>query len=369
MTAENSAIDQEKIKEAARKEMREEMRQASITRRSTVAVVLSVVSIAVASAGLYVSLTGSSRVAMTAPELPPVSSLSGGGAGAVPSGLPVTPYTPETPRVATGANGAIYSFDPGTGQYFSMTADGQVFVVAPDQVPAEMRAQLAQAGPVATPPSSGELDQATAQARSAIAAETLVESNDLAINQLLARPDVAAEFLNVLDRLVGINASGDINPEGYPVFAFMDPRCPFCHQAYEDLAGQVEVQWLPTLALGEGNNGDAISATLMGEMIAERNENDEITSVRLADDAEREDRLADQLSGGDMEITSRTLTEEQSFALTENLTVMRQLYGRQGDLLGVPTFIIPRADGTAVLVRGYDDANIAEILRLSRERG
>lgn len=369
MTADTSNIDHEAIKEAAKRELRAEMQRASISRRSTIAVVLSVISVVVASAALLFVLIGPSRVAMTAPELPPVSSLSDGSAGAVPSGPAPTPYTSATPRVATAANGAIYSFDPGTGQYFTMSADGQVYTVAPDQVPAELRAQLAQAGPVPTPPSNAELDRATAQARAAIAADAGIENEELAINALLSRTDVAAEFLGVLDRLAGITAPGGISPEGFPVYAFMDPRCPFCHQAFEDLEGQVEVRWLPTLALGDGGNGDAISATLMGEMTAERNDAGEITGVRFADDAQREERLAQQLGDRDMPLTSRTLTEEQSFALTENLTVLRQLYGRQGNLLGVPTFIVPRADGTAVMLRGYDDANIAEILRLSRERG
>lgn len=368
MTAENSTIDQEAIKEAARREMREEMRQASISRRSTIAIVLALISIVVAIIALGFSVFGPARVAMTAPALSPSSSLSDAGAGAVPSGPAPTQYSQtQPPRVATAADGSIYSFDPGTGQYFTMTAEGQVYVVQPDQVPADMRAQLAQAAPAAAPPSAAELDRATAQARAAISAGSEVENDDLVINQLLARPDVAAEFLSVLDRLAGIEATGEINPDGHPVFAFMDPRCPYCHRAFEELEGEVVVKWLPTLALGDG--GDAIAATLLGAMTADRNDAGEITGVHFSEDAEREARLAQQLGGGDMPISTRTLTEEQSFALTENLTVLRQLYGRQGELLGVPTFIVPRADGTAIMMRGYDDANIAEIIRLSRERG
>ena len=368
MTSENSTIDHEAIKDAARREMREEMRQVAISRRSTIAVVLALFSIVVAITALVFSVFEPARVAMTTPALSPSSSLSDTSAGVVPSGPAPSQYSQtQPPRVTTAADGSVYSFDPGTGQYFTMSADGQVYVVQPDQVPADMRAQLAQVAPAAAPPTAAELDQATAQARAAISAGAEVENNDLAINQLLARADVAAEFLDVLDRLAGIEATGEISPEGHPVFAFMDPRCPYCHRAFEDLEGEVAVKWLPTLALGDG--GDAIAATLLGAMTAERNDAGEITGVQFSEDAERAIRLAQQLGGGDMPVSSRTLTEEQSFALTENLTVLRQLYGRQGELLGVPTFIVPRADGTAVMMRGYDEANIAEIIRVTRERG
>lgn len=365
MPLENSTIEQEAIKETARREMRAEMRQASISRRSTIAIVLAIISIVFAITALGFIVFGPARIAMTASALP--SSLSDVEAEAVPAGTSPTQYSQsQPPRVATMADGSIYSFDPGTGQYFIMTAEGQVYLVQPDQVPADMRSKLAQAAPPPAPPTATELDRATARARTDISAGSEVSNGDLVINRLLARPDVAADFLNVLDRLSGIKAAGEINPEGWPVFAFMDPRCPYCHRAFEKLDGKVVMKWLPTLALGDG--GDALAATLLGAMTADRNSSGEITGVRFSDDAERENRLAQQLGGGDMPISDRMLTEEQSFALDENLTVLRQLYGRQVQLLGVPTFVVPRADGTAIMMRGYDHATIAEIIRLSRER-
>jgi hypothetical protein len=148
-----------------------------------------------------------------------------------------------------------------------------------------------------------------------------------------------------------------------PVFAFFDPRCPYCHSAFDDLEGEVAVRWIPTLALGPG--GEGIMSSIMGDVTSQTDEAGQISTVTLNEDAGRVGRLMQQLGGDRLAVTSTTLTNEQSFALDENMQVMRQLYGSQASILGVPTFIVPQADGTAIMLRGYDAENMAEIIRVS----
>lgn len=369
MASEN---DIEAIRKNTEEQVRIELNRRWTAWKANIALVVSFIAIVVAVSALGFSLfRGLTATASQQAALVPSSPSLAATPGAAPQAPGTQPgaFAPtQPPRVATATDGTIYSFDPGTGQYFTMTAEGLVYPLDSAAIPADVLARLDEdrylPPTVATPE---QLEQQTAQARAAIAAESaVVDHGDLAINAVLARPDLAEEFTNILGSLNGIDAPGDLAPEGGPVFAFMDPRCPYCHRAYEDLAGVVSVRWLPTLALGDG--GDDIASTLIGAATAQRDADGAITGVTLDADSGREARLDAQLGSGRMEITSSTLTEEQTFVLLENLTVLRQLYGAQGSLLGVPTFIVPKADGTAVMLRGYDPSVIEEIVTLTRAR-
>ena len=265
-------------------------------------------------------------------------------------------------RVAASEDGTVYSFDPALGVYFAMGPDGTVGQVEREGIPEDVVVRLDE--PTSAQSATGlgaSAARAASQAQDAIAAEGQAEE-PLALNQLLAQPEVAGEFLAVLDQLTGVTVEGRRGGE-HPVYAFMDPRCPFCHAAFEDLEGEVDVRWIPTLALGAG--GDGVAATLLGPMSAEHGEDGAIARVALEPDEGRIDRFSRQLraEGEGLAITRQTLTPEQDFALQENLTVLRQLYGRQSALMGVPTFVVPAEDGTALMLRGYDEQNIARILR------
>ena len=330
----------------------------------------SILACIVAALALIVALAAIALVLLR-PGVPP------GGAGPVsstPTAALAPPASPpavqgqgfpaptSTVRVAASGDGTVYSFDPALGVYFAMAPDGTVRQVEREGIPEDVVARLDE--PTSAQSAAGlgtSAARAASQAQDAIAAEGQAEE-PLALNQLLAQPDVAGEFLAVLNQLTGVTVEGRRGGE-HPVYAFMDPRCPFCHAAFEDLEGEVDVRWIPTLALGAG--GDGVAATLLGPMSAERGEDGAIARVALEPDEGRVERFSRQLraEGEGLTITQPTLSPEQDFALQENLTVLRQLYGRQSALMGVPTFVVPAQDGTALMLRGYDEENVARILR------
>lgn len=272
-------------------------------------------------------------------------------------------YTPDprVPAVAAGQDGTMYSYDGTTQQFFSINKAGEVFVIPRQNVPQDVIDQLTNprtAGGMSSVPS---LERVTQTARNAIAAGT--DRDNLAINQLLAQPDVASGILSGVDGLAGITLSGRSSGEK-PVYVFFDPRCPYCHKLYEALGDQVGVRWLPVLVLPPSPGADGAMATLLGEVEVGRDAEGRITSSTLRADTGRASRLEAQLSGQVLGHTASVLTQDQQDIVLQNETVMRQLYGPQSLLLGVPTIVVPRADGTAKMFSGYSPETVAEIVSL-----
>lgn len=170
------------------------------------------------------------------------------------------------------------------------------------------------------------------------------------INALLATPEPAGAILDLVGQAPAIEVPGDID-NGRPIFAFFDPRCPYCHQAYAALSGQYRIAWLPTLALGQQEQGEPLMAGLLGPTEAAV-EAGAITAVTLQEDADRLTRLDNVMRG--QRIEPGEMSDSQRFAINQNLTIAMQLYELHSQPLGVPTFIVPKPDGTAVFIRGWD---------------
>lgn len=337
-----------------------------------IACILAALSLVVASAAMALVLlrpvaVGQAAVAPGAASLQQQTALATVPQPASQAGPSAARMPTSSVRVASTGDGTVFSYDPGQELYFRMGRDGAVQQTQREAIPQAVLAQLDQATSAQSVEGlAASASQVTAQAQEAVSASQLAEE-PLALNQLLAQPEVAEDFLAVLDRLTGVTVEGS-RAGTHPVYAFFDPRCPYCHAAFRDLEGEVDVRWIPTLALGPG--GEEIAATLLGPVSGVQGEGGTITSVTLDADDERVERVSRQLraDGEPMTITNQTLTAEQEFALAENLQVMRQLYGQQSALLGVPTFIVPAQDGTAMLLRGYDDENVALILDMTPEK-
>jgi glutaredoxin len=186
------------------------------------------------------------------------------------------------------------------------------------------------------------------------------------IATMLDQPDIAGPLVAKLTEASGILSVGEISGSA-PVIAFIDPRCPYCHKAYEALNGKVDVLWLPTLALGSPQSGEPIMAGLLGQTEAVM-EGGEIVAVSLVEDPERAQRLTDYMI--DDKVDLDTITEAQRFVLNDNLALAAELYRFHDEPFGVPTFIVPRPDGTAAFVRGWDDRDTQpEILEAYQGEG
>lgn len=169
--------------------------------------------------------------------------------------------------------------------------------------------------------------------------------------EILENPAVVEQLLLTISLAAGIDAPGEATGE-FPIFAFFDPRCPFCHQAFLALDGKVSVRWLPTLALGNEAQGAPIVAGIVGATEAAM-DGGEIASVALPEDPERLTRLAAAMAGE--RVAPGEATEAHRFMLDENLDLALQLAPLSGgEPFGVPTFIVPRPNGTMAFIRGWD---------------
>lgn len=88
-----------------------------------------------------------------------------------------------------------------------------------------------------------------------------------------------------------------------------------------------------------------------------------IVSVSLPVDESRVARL-EAVMAGDKNITGE-VSDAVKFVLAENMDMARQISPLAGQNVpfGVPSFIVPRPDGTATFVRGWDKSTtINEII-------
>lgn len=236
---------------------------------------------------------------------------------------------------------------------------------SPNATGGQQQAVLQQQPPVLTGPTVEEMVAAaraqalalqqqspTASADPSLQSTTTADPSAPTLTALLANPESGAAILQSLSLAAGIEMPGEAD-NGTPIYAFFDPRCPYCHAAYKELNGKYRIVWLPTLALGVTPEAESTIATLLGPTEAGL-DGGQIVAATLPDDAERSVRLDTVFQGGNLE--SGTLTDAQRFIIEENLQIALQLYDFHNEPFGVPTFIVPKPDGTAIMVRGWDPA-------------
>lgn len=237
------------------------------------------------------------------------------------------------------------------------------------QQPATQQAALPQQPPVVTGPTVEEmvaaaraqaqaLQQPTTSADPVLQQQATIDPSAPTLTALLANPESGAAILQSLSLAAGIEMPGEAD-NGTPIYAFFDPRCPYCHAAYKEINGMFRIKWLPTLALGVTPEGEGTIAALLGQTEAGM-DGGQMVAATLPDDPERADRLNAVLNSERLEPAE--ITDAQRFIIDENLQIALQLYDYHSEPFGVPTFIVPKPDGTAVLVRGWDPTgSVAEI--------
>ena len=175
----------------------------------------------------------------------------------------------------------------------------------------ERQAQIAPAAPVAAvqpyvvPPVPSAPAPLPVQAQAGLDADGV----PVAVAPVLADVASAAAILQALGQATAITVDGEVTHE-QPIYAFFDPRCPYCKKAMAELNGKANVKWIPVSLLG------------------------------------------DLQSGSDMVEGMKTLPGQDAVAAAAD--------GSFPQAAG--TILIPRADGTVTFHRGFDDGDGAKIV-------
>lgn len=147
---------------------------------------------------------------------------------------------------------------------------------------------------------------------------------------VLADAETASGLLSALSKATAFAADGEVSHE-QPIYAFFDPRCPYCKQAMSELNGRAKVNWIPVSLLGDLDTGSSMIEAMRS------------LEVQAAVQAAADGALPDA--------TGTAETQEQ---LQENASILLALYEGATDVVAVPSFLVPRADGTATFYRGFD---------------
>lgn len=205
--------------------------------------------------------------------------------------------------------------------------------------------QLAQAAPVqpqqlpyGAAPAMDPLPTMQAPALAPVQSALNADGVPNSLVPVLSDAESAAGILDALSQASAIVAEGEVSHE-QPIYAFFDPRCPFCHKAMDELNGRAAVKWIPVSLLG-----DLQSAA------------DTIEGMKTLESGAA---VASVVDGDVPEATGSTETQGQ---MRDNAATLLALYeGAQGEV-AVPTILVPRADGTVTFYRGFDDGDGAEIV-------
>lgn len=132
---------------------------------------------------------------------------------------------------------------------------------------------------------------------------------------------------------------------GETLYIIIDPRCPYCHQAYASLIPYMDkgvtIKWIPTVALGRSEQGLPLANAVLHAKT--RAELDKIMADPPA--------YPRALSGNDQETLQR------------NLTFMFQAFEQNGGQAGVPVaFFIDQKSGQPRMMMGISEEVVIQTI-------
>lgn len=160
-----------------------------------------------------------------------------------------------------------------------------------------------------------------------------------AIAGVLGQKESASRILDVLAKASAIATPGESAQDQPPIYAFFDPRCPYCKKAMAELNGKAAVHWIPVSLLGDMETGSGM-----------------IEAMKAIAPADAVSQVA---AGALHPKTGEQATKDQ---LNENASILFALYEGAQDAVAVPTILVPRKDGTVQFVRGFDPGDGAKIM-------
>lgn len=152
------------------------------------------------------------------------------------------------------------------------------------------------------------------------------------------------EAIKALDSLGGIK----IGNAGVAdtLYIIIDPRCPYCHQAYTALKPYmdkgVSIKWIPTVALGKSEEGLPMANAILHAQ--NRTELDKIMS--------------------NPQMHTKNLSQTDKDTLSRNLAYMFQVFKQNGDQqAGVPVaFFVDKTSGQPRMMMGISEMAIIEMI-------
>lgn len=166
------------------------------------------------------------------------------------------------------------------------------------------------------------------------------------LGAILGVPAKAGQLSEALNRTFKITTEGGTVADR-SIFAFFDPRCPYCKAAMGELAGEAKVTWIPVALLPEPDKSLPLIAAVQ-KAAESGNSKDAITSMS-----------AGTLAPGEV-------TDELKARVGENAQVLLALYDGATDALGVPAILVQRPDGTIKMFHGFSKGDGAKILAAYR---
>lgn len=157
---------------------------------------------------------------------------------------------------------------------------------------------------------------------------------------VLDNPELAARLIEAVSKTTSITTAGQDGQTGTPIYAFIDPRCPYCAKAAEELVGNVPVTWISTTVLGDTENGLRMVEALQSA----------------------EDPTAALELMHNRQLVPVAPSAETREAVNENAGVLYSLYAGAESSIAVPTLLVPEADGSLKLFRGFGDGDGAKII-------
>lgn len=156
---------------------------------------------------------------------------------------------------------------------------------------------------------------------------------------------IASQVLDVLNKVKWIATGGGENTRA-PIYVLFDPRCPYCHKAYEELNGKAPVRWIPLSVLNPMDQGEGQVAALSKA----RQQGNSAAAAAL--DAAFAGRLP-----------SATPDEQSKTTLAENTEAFLALHQPiDPDNAAVPTILVPKPDGGILFHVGWEDGDSVQLL-------
>lgn len=181
------------------------------------------------------------------------------------------------------------------------------------------------------------------------AANSLVATNDPNA-RLLTDAEVSGRVLELIAKLPSVqDFDGQAVAPAKAIQVFFDPRCPYCHKAYDALAGKLPVNWIPVAALGDVADGNARARAIL-----------QAPDRRLA--------LKKSFGGDALPVAgpSPDLDTQLGGSFEAFAQITQMLKSAGSPQLGVPTFLVPRPDGQVTIYVGYDPDILAKLTRIYR---
>ncbi|WP_273794833.1 hypothetical protein [Brucella intermedia] len=188
--------------------------------------------------------------------------------------------------------------------------------------------------PYGVPPAVGQSAPVpTIQAPAPIQSPLNSDGVPHAIAPVLADAKSANGILDALSKASAIVAEGEAAHE-QPIYAFFDPRCPYCKNAMTELNGKAKINWIPVATVGPLEPAA-----------------DLVEGMKTLPGAEA---ISSVVKGSVPKANASTETQGQ---LQNNLAILSAIYEGSESAIAVPTFLIPRGDGTVMFYPGYDRAD------------